>query len=120
MTCSLNTIAIIDDLPHIRANLLPHLPDYMSDNDYPTTETDEEDAQSSTVDRQEVSLNLSSFVASETVARTAALLNTYGKKEKKSSNERYQWLRECQVSFSPTLNLLVTAFDQKIVVSAGK
>ena len=95
----------------------------MSDNDYPTTETDEEDPQSIAADRLDVDMEwliLLHFVASETVARTAALLSTYGKKKDKSSNERYQWLRECQVSFSPTLNLLVTGFDQKIVVSAGK
>ncbi len=59
------------------------------------------------------------FIASESVARTAALLSTYGKKTKKSSNGRYQWLRDCQLAFSPTLNLLVTAFDQQIVVSTG-
>jgi len=59
------------------------------------------------------------LIASESVARTAALLSTYGKKKKKTSNERYQWLRECLLAFSPTLNLLVTAFDQQIVVSTG-
>lgn len=55
MTCSLNTIAIIDDLPRIRTILVPHLRDSMSDdNDYSTTEadaTDEEDPQSTLVDR---------------------------------------------------------------------
>jgi len=59
------------------------------------------------------------FIASESVARTAALLSTYGKKKKKKSNEPYQWLRECLLAFSPTLNLFVTAFDQQIVVSTG-
>jgi hypothetical protein len=59
------------------------------------------------------------LIASESVARTAALLSTYGKKKKKVSSGRNQWLRECHVAFSPTLNLLVTAFDQQIVVSTG-
>lgn len=60
-----------------------------------------------------------SFLASENVARTAALLTTYGKKKKKASDGRRQWLRECYLAFSPTLNMLVAAFDQKIVVSTG-
>jgi hypothetical protein len=41
-------------------------------------------------------------------------------RKKKLVNERHQWLRECHVAFSPLLNLLVTAFDQQIVVSTGK
>jgi hypothetical protein len=40
MACSLNTIAIIDDLPRIRAVLLPHLLDSIVDNDNQTTDTD--------------------------------------------------------------------------------
>ncbi len=40
MACSLTTIASIDDLPRICAVLLPHLLDSISDNDYPTTDTD--------------------------------------------------------------------------------
>ncbi len=59
------------------------------------------------------------FIAAESVARTAALLSTYGKKRNKTSGGRHQWLRDCHIAFSPTLNLLVTAFDQHIVVSTG-
>lgn len=49
MTCSINTIAIIDDLPRIRAKLLRHLLASMSDDDNMTADTDatdEDDAQS--------------------------------------------------------------------------
>ena len=40
MACSLNTVASIDDLTRIRAVLLPHLLDTISDNDHQTTDTD--------------------------------------------------------------------------------
>jgi hypothetical protein len=123
MACSLNTISSIDDLSRIRAVLLPHLLDSISDNDYPTSDTDatEDDEMPSEIN---ISTRKSKqififFLASESVARTAALLSRYGKKKKKSSGGRQQWLRECQLAFSPTLNLLVTAFDQQIVVSTG-
>lgn len=43
MTCSLNTIAVIDNLSQIRAVLLPHLLETRSDNDYSNTETDATD-----------------------------------------------------------------------------
>ncbi|CAF4253991.1 unnamed protein product [Rotaria sp. Silwood2] len=103
MTCSLNTISKIDDLSRIRAILLPHLLDSIVDNDYQTTDTD------ATEDDE----------IPKSVARTAALLSTYEKKRKKTSRDRNQWLRDCQLAFSPTLNLLIIAFDQQIVVSTG-
>lgn len=40
MACSLNTVATVDDLTRIRAALLPHLLNTLSDNDQPTTDTD--------------------------------------------------------------------------------
>lgn len=40
MACSLNTVATIDDISRIRAVLLPHLLEAVSDNDHPTTDTD--------------------------------------------------------------------------------
>ncbi|CAF1203976.1 unnamed protein product [Adineta ricciae] len=106
MACSLNTISTIDDLPRIRAVLLPHLLESVSEPEYPTTDTDltEDDEQPT----------------SESVARTAALLSTERKKSKKTIGERTQWLRECQIAFSPALNLLVTAFDQQIIVSTAR
>ncbi|CAF5055210.1 unnamed protein product, partial [Rotaria sp. Silwood1] len=105
MACSLNTVSKIDDLSRIRAILLPHLLDSIVDNDYQTTDTD------ATEDDE--------IPTSESVARTAALLPTYEKKKKKTSRDRNQLLRDCQLAFSPTLNLLVFAFDQQIVVSTG-
>ncbi|CAF1040067.1 unnamed protein product [Rotaria sordida] len=106
MACSLNTISKIDDLSRIRAILLPHLLDSIVDNDYQTTDTD------ATEDDE--------IPTSESVARTAALLVTYEKKKKKTSRNRNQWLRDCQLAFSPTLNLLIIAFDQQIVVSTAR
>ena len=49
MACSLNTISTIDDLSRIRAVLLPHLLDSVSEPEYPTTDTDftEDDEQPS-------------------------------------------------------------------------
>ena len=123
MACTLNTISSIDDLSRIRAVLLPHLLDSISDNDHPTTDTDatEDDEVPSEIKLVfHNELQVWFFVASESVARTAAQLSTYGKKKKKSSGSRQQWLRECQLAFSPALNLLVTAFDQQIVVSTGE
>lgn len=40
MACSMNLIASIDDLPRIRAVLVPHLLESNTDNDNPTTDTD--------------------------------------------------------------------------------
>ncbi|CAF0945928.1 unnamed protein product [Adineta steineri] len=105
MACSLSTISTIDDLSRIRAVLLPHLLNTISDNDNQTTDTD------ATEDDE--------IPTSESVARTAALLSTQGKKKKKLSDKRHEWLRECHLAFSPILNLLVVAFDQQIVVSTG-
>ncbi len=125
MACSLNTISSIDDLSRIRAVLLPHLLDSITDNDYPTTDTDatEDDETPSEINfvflNKKIWINILFFLAAESVARTAALLSTYRKKKKKSSGGRQQWLNECQLAFSPTLNLLVTAFDQQIVISTG-
>ncbi|UJR30170.1 hypothetical protein I4U23_017710 [Adineta vaga] len=103
MACSLNTISTIDDLSRIRAVLLPHLLDSLNDPNDQTTDTEDDD-----------------LPTSESVARTAALLSSYGKKKKKTLSGRNQWLRECKIAFSPTLNFLVTAFDQQIVVSTAK
>ncbi|CAF0801180.1 unnamed protein product [Adineta steineri] len=106
MACSLSTISTIDDLSRIRAVLLPHLLNTIGDNDYQTTDTD------ATEDDE--------IPTSESVARTAALLSTQGKKKKKLSDKRHEWLRECHLAFSPILNLLVVAFDQQIVVSTAR
>jgi hypothetical protein len=43
MSCSLTTVSHINDLSRIRAILLPHLLDSMSDGDTPTTGTDDDD-----------------------------------------------------------------------------
>ena len=125
MACTLTTVSTIDDLPRIRAVLLPHLLGSLAESDYPTTETDATDddelqSKTSTSWCQLYSLtDRRCLAASESVARTAALLSTYGKKKKRIATGRSQWLRECQLAFSPTLDLLVIAFDQQIVVSTG-
>ena len=122
MACSMNLIASIDDLPRIRAVLVPHLLESNTDNDQPTSDTDatEDDEMPSRIAIRMKIIELNDCcLDSESVARTAALLSTYGKKKKKSSNKLNQWLSECQIAFSPTLNLLVTGFDQRIVVSKG-
>ncbi|CAF3032410.1 unnamed protein product [Rotaria socialis] len=107
MACSLNIISKIDDLSRIRAVLLPHLLDSIVDNDYQTT-TDTDATEDDEIP------------TAESVARTAALLSTSGKKKNKISRDRNQWLNDCQLAFSPTLNLLVIGFDQHIVVSTAK
>lgn len=123
MACSLNSISKIDDLARIRAVLLPHLLESIADNDYQTTDTDltEDDEMPSKMNPfAEIRVFLLYiFVASESVARAAVILSTYERKSKKASSSRYQWLRDCQLAFSPTLNLLVIGFDQHIVVSTG-
>ena len=43
MACTLTTVSTIDDLPRIRAVLLPHLLGSLAESDYPTTETDATD-----------------------------------------------------------------------------
>ena len=124
MACSLNTISTIDDLARICAVLVPHLLESVGDQEYATTDTDateDDEVPPSEIDPllPSGSSPPSLFLASESVARTAALLAAHGKKKKKASGGRSQWFRECRVAFSPTLNLLVTAFDQQIVVSTG-
>ncbi|CAF1922134.1 unnamed protein product [Rotaria magnacalcarata] len=107
MACSLNIISKINDLSRIRAVLLPHLLDSIVDDDYQTT-TDTDATEDDEIP------------TAENVARTAALLSTNGKKKNKISHDRNQWLSDCQLAFSPTLNLLVIGFDQHIVVSTGE
>lgn len=64
--------------------------------------------------------NKNRILAAESVARSAALLTVRSKKKKPSPSASQEWLRDCQFTFSPMLNLFVVAYDQQLVVSSGR
>lgn len=125
MACSLSTIANIDGLARIRAALLPHLLNTISDAEGATTESDDNNETEALSKIKSISIDREALfhdnLDSENVARSAALLPINSRtKHKKPSKPVHEWMSDCHFSFSPTLNLFVIGYDQQIFVLTGR
>ncbi|CAF1269813.1 unnamed protein product [Didymodactylos carnosus] len=103
MTCSLINLSVIDDLKRVRVLLLPDLVD---DNHDGADENNDEQQQSN----QQAHLKHSEALFTSNSALTI----------KNTASIQRKWLKECLLTFSPVLNILVTARDQTLVIFTTK